>query len=70
MHTQTPISAENVTAYSSDLVEVTNKTSSITADGLESIAISLENIVQVEDSSKEVCVCRYSVLYTCHSFEE
>ena len=48
------VTAENVTEYSSDLVEATSDSGAISREGLEAVAIALQNIVEVGNPSKEV----------------
>ena len=54
LETKAPVTAENVTEYSSDLVEATSDSGAISREGLEAVAIALQNIVEVGNPSKEV----------------
>ncbi|XP_072179699.1 uncharacterized protein [Diadema setosum] len=50
----TPVTKENVTAYTNDLVDATNQSSTITSEGLDAVATSLQNVVAVRNGSEEV----------------
>jgi hypothetical protein len=56
MITQTEVTMDNVGQVASDVADLTNNTTDIGGDGLIDIAIILENIADVGDTSNEVSV--------------
>ena len=54
LETKALVTAENVTEYSSDLVEATSDSGAISGEGLEAVAAALQKIVEVGDPSEEV----------------